>query len=109
MIQMVTPRDVAAAQARGDVIIDVRNADEFASGHIAGAQLVPLFAVPLHMSSFSRRQPIYVVCESGARGQQASQYLDQHGYDVRNMQGGMSAWRSAGLPVTQERSASVIA
>lgn len=106
MIETVSAGDVAAAAARGDLIIDVRTADEFASGHIAGAELVPLFAVPLHMSSFSRRRPIYVVCESGARGQQASQYLDQHGYDVRNLQGGMSAWRAAGLPVTQGRPAS---
>lgn len=109
MIETVAVREVAAANARGDVIIDVRTADEFAAGHIAGAQLVPLFAVPLHMSSFSRRRPIYVVCESGARGQQASQYLDQHGYDVRNMQGGMSAWRAAGLPVAQGRPANATA
>lgn len=95
----VSPREVAAAVARGDMVIDVRTAEEFASGHIAGAHLMPLFAVPLHTASLPRREPIYVVCESGARGAQACQYLDQHGYNASNLQGGMSAWRSAGLPV----------
>jgi len=40
-----------------------------------------------------------VVCESGARSAQACAYLGQQGYDVRSVQGGMTAWRSAGLPV----------
>lgn len=99
----VTSREVAAAVARGDMVIDVRTAEEFDAGHIAGAHLMPLFAVPLHVASLSRRDPIYVVCESGARGAQACQYLEQHGYTAFNMQGGMSAWRSAGLPVRTGR------
>lgn len=99
MIRRASVIEVAAALSRGDAVIDVRTADEFASGHIPGARLMPLFAVPLRLSELDMRRDVFVVCESGARGQQASQYLDARGYTVRNLDGGMSAWRAGGMPV----------
>lgn len=91
-----------ASQARGlrtAVLLDVRNADEYAAGHIDGALFLPLHLVPLRVSELDRTETYYVVCESGARSGQACAYLAQQGYDVRSVNGGMSAWRSAGLPV----------
>ncbi len=85
-----------AALTRGETVIDVRTAQEFDAGHIPGAAFIPLFAVPMRMSELNRHRPVYVVCESGARGFQASQYLNEHGYEVYNLDGGMGAWRAAG-------------
>jgi rhodanese-related sulfurtransferase len=99
MIGRASAADVAAALNRGDMVIDVRTADEYASGHIPGSVFMPLFAVPLRLSELDRRRDVYVVCESGARGQQASRYLDERGYQVRNLDGGMASWRASGMQV----------
>ena len=60
---------------------------------------MPLTTVPLRLSELVRTQPVYVVCESGARAFQAGQYLSQYGYQPVFMSGGMVAHRAAGLPV----------
>jgi rhodanese-related sulfurtransferase len=60
---------------------------------------MPLHLVPLRASELDRSETYYVVCESGGRSGQACAYLAQQGFDVRSVQGGMSAWRGAGLAV----------
>ena len=105
MTTTTTAQELAAAVRRGDTVIDVRTIEEFTAGHVPGAVFMPLHVVPLRLSEFSRRSPVYVVCESGARASQACQYLDQHGYQAVNLHGGMSAWRSAGLPIESSRGA----
>ena len=107
MMATAPAAEVAAAARRGDTVIDVRTAEEYASGHVPGSVFMPLHVVPLRLSEFSRRTPVYVVCESGARAFQACQYLEQHGYQTVNMHGGMTAYRSSGLPVERSRSARV--
>lgn len=99
MMGTATPDQVYAAALRGDTVIDVRDSHEYSAGHVPGARFIPLPIVPLRLSELDRRKPVYVVCESGARGFQASQYLNQHGYTVLNLSGGMGAWRAEGLPV----------
>lgn len=97
-MQLSTVQEAASARAlRRGTIIDVRNADEFAAGHAPGAMFMPLPTVPLRLADLDRRESYFVVCDSGARSFQACSYLAQHGYDVRNVHGGMSAWRAAGL------------
>lgn len=71
-------------------VIDVREDDEFASGHIPGAKSVPLSQFPTELD---KDKSYYVVCQSGGRSSMACQYLAQNGYDVTNVMGGMSAWR----------------
>ena len=88
------------AKDRGEIVIDVRTAAEYASGHIARSIFMPLATVPLRLSELDRHAQVYVVCESGARAYQACQYLQQHGYRAINLDGGMTRWRAAGLPVT---------
>ena len=91
-----TAKTLAASGAK---VVDVRTAEEFGAGHIPGSVFMPLFSVPLRLSELSRRHDVFVVCESGARGQQASEYLDSRGYRVRNLAGGMGAWRASGMQV----------
>jgi len=100
MIHAASIQETSEARAlRRGTLLDVRNADEFSRGHVEGAVFLPLHMVPLRVSELDRAETYYVVCESGARSAQACAYLAQQGYDVRSVQGGMSAWRSAGLPV----------
>ncbi|TDW25276.1 rhodanese-related sulfurtransferase [Breznakia blatticola] len=71
-------------------IIDVREKDEFRSGHIKEAKNVPLSNFDV---SKIKKQPLYVICQSGIRSKQAYQYLRKQGYDVTNVSGGMNAWK----------------
>lgn len=94
--------EAASAAMRGETVIDVRNADEYAAGHVPKSVFMPLPTVPLRTSELNRRAPIYVICESGARAFQACQYLQQHGYRVINVHGGMTSYRQAGLPLAAD-------
>lgn len=98
-METASVHEVAAAALRGELVIDVRNADEYSAGHVARSVFMPLAMVPLRTSELDRHTPVYVICESGARAFQACQYLQQHGYRPINVHGGMAAYRQAGLPL----------
>jgi rhodanese-related sulfurtransferase len=98
-MESASAHEVAAAAARGEVVIDVRNADEYARGHIPRSIFMPLPTVPLRVSDLDRHAPVYVICESGARAFQACQFLQQHGYRAINVDGGMTSYRGTGLPI----------
>lgn len=95
--------DVATAnqlRSQDDVLIlDVRENDEYAAGHIPGATLVPLGQLASRLNELPRDKTIVAVCRSGNRSGQATQLLLQNGFDAHNMQGGMNAWQQAGFEV----------
>ena len=80
-------------------LIDVRSPEEFQfDGHVAGARLIPLPVLAQRLAEIARDVPIALICRSGNRSQVAAEMLIQQGYaDVSNVQGGMIAWRRAGL------------
>lgn len=98
-METASVQQAAAAALRGETVIDVRTASEFDGGHVPQAVFMPLAMVPLRVSELSRKAPVYIVCESGARAFQAGQYLQQHGYRAITVLGGMAAYRAAGLPI----------
>jgi len=80
-------------EAGGVQVIDVREAYEYAMGHIEEAELISLNTIPNNMDKISKDKKIILVCASGARSTSASNYLAQQGYEVYNMVGGMMGWR----------------
>ena len=81
-------------------MIDVREYSEFASGHIAGATLVPLGTLAQASSSWNKSEPLMMVCKSGRRAAQGRQLLATNGFtSIRVLEGGMDAWRAASKPV----------
>ena len=85
-------------------VLDVREPSEYAAGHIEGSVLVPLGQVEARFQELIKRkdQPMLVVCGSGGRSAKAIEILSKHGFSqMRNIQGGMNAWRKASLPVAQ--------
>ncbi len=81
------------------LVIDVRQPDEYRTGHIAGAKLVPLGDLNRKMKDLPKSREIVCVCASGNRSQSATRILMQAGYTVYNMKGGMLSWRRAGFSV----------
>lgn len=81
-------------------LIDVRQADEYRSGHVPGAEFITMSTIPLRLADLPRDEKLYVICESGGRSYQVCSYLEQHGYDVVTVQGGTGAWRMSGRPLT---------
>lgn len=77
--------------SKNTVLIDVRSPDEYRMGHIKHSRNVPLGK----LQSFKHQkadQPIYVICQSGARSKRASRQLQKSGYEVINVRGGISQW-----------------
>lgn len=84
-------------------VIDVRQAREYASGHIEGSELVPLGTLANVCPSWDRSHPIELVCKSGMRATTARSQLLRLGFtDVRVLRGGIDAWRGAGKPLVVE-------
>ena len=82
-------------------VLDVREDDEWAFGHIEGAQHIPLMQLPSRLAELPVAQTL-VVCKVGSRSAQATAYLVQHGYDAVNLEGGMFDWASAGRSMVSE-------
>ena len=83
------------------VLIDVREADEQATGILAGASLIPLAMLPARVAETPglRRAPIVVYCAGGTRSAAATQQLRSLGFDdVRSLRGGFTAWQRRGNP-----------
>lgn len=82
-------------------VLDVRQPDEWAAGHVDDAQFVTGAELPARLDEVPDDQPVAVVCGSGYRASVAASLLAHHGRaDVANVLGGMAAWRRAGLPAT---------
>jgi rhodanese-related sulfurtransferase len=82
-------------------LLDVRQPEEFRSGHIPGAKLIPLNQLHVRMNELPKTQEIICVCQSGNRSLSATRQMAGAGYKVINLQGGMIAWSRSGLPVTK--------
>ena len=81
------------------IVLDVRRRDEYDAEHICNAILIPVTELESRISELMpyNETEIIVYCGTGARSAQASQILVDHNFTkVFDMQGGISAWISAG-------------
>lgn len=87
-------------------LLDVRQPDEFIGplGHIRGAVNVPLAELPARLAELEplRQKRIVATCKAGARSTTAAALLHAHGFDVRVLDGGMTAWNERRMPVERE-------
>lgn len=96
----------AALIHEADVVLDVREPDEFAAGHIPGAINVPRGLLEFKLSAtpeLERRDlDILLYCRSGGRAALAACSLQDMGYaNVRSIEGGYDAWLASGQKVVQ--------
>ncbi|MBT2569950.1 rhodanese-like domain-containing protein [Planococcus sp. ISL-110] len=73
-------------------LIDVRETNEVAAGKIPGAINIPLGLLEFRMSELDKSTEYIMVCRSGGRSGQATRFLENQGYTVTNMDGGMLDW-----------------
>ena len=88
--------EVEAKMDEGFIVLDVRETDEFAEGHIPSAQNKPLSVLQQDdFSELSKEEKYIIICRSGNRSQTASEILANADYDVVNVSAGMSSWTGA--------------
>ncbi len=86
-------------QQGGFRLVDVRTDAEVEKGKIAQGESIPLHLLPLRLNELDKNTPTIFYCQMGGRSAQAASFAASHGFvDVYNMQGGIAAWRQAGLP-----------
>lgn len=103
MADMSEPHVPVTEIPEGAPILDVREDDEFAAGHIEGAQHIPLGDLPVRYGEVPMDVDVYVICRAGGRSRQAVAWLNANGFDAINVDGGMGAWNlDHGKPIVSE-------
>jgi rhodanese-related sulfurtransferase len=100
-IAIVSAQQAAQLQAEeAAALIDVREPREYESLRAPGAVSVPLAEFVARHADLPRDRQLLLVCRSGSRSLRATMFLMQQGFsNVANVDGGMIAWKNAGLPV----------
>lgn len=105
-------RGISPAQAtqlinRNDaVVIDVRDAGEYAAGHLLNAQHIPLAELDKRLGELDKLKdkPVILNCQTGSRSASACDILRKAGFtQVHNLEGGIAAWEQAGMPVSRNK------
>jgi rhodanese-related sulfurtransferase len=97
----LSPKDANERVASGELkIVDVRENWEYARDHIPSATLTPLGQIISRPADVIKSDNVIFVCEVGQRSAVAAEMAAALGMQhVYNLEGGMQAWRTAGLPV----------
>lgn len=92
IVQTLTEEEFRAGYRKAQ-LIDVREPDEYAAGHILGARNIPLTQLRFRMKELRKDQPIYLYCQNGIRSGRAAQMLYRKGYrDLYHLKGGFKMW-----------------
>lgn len=91
---------LASTGPDGPLLVDVREADELAVVRVADALHVPTSTFTDHAEELPKDRPLLIMCATGVRSAAVTGYLLRNGWnDVSNVEGGITAWQRAGLPV----------
>jgi len=103
-IDKITVRNLKQRLQSGEIqVLDVRRQPEWEAGHIESAVLHPLDEFRGTLPKMDRKDPIAVICKSGARSLMACSLLRRAGFQsVATVVGGFDAWQKANLPVASE-------
>lgn len=84
------------------ILVDVREASEFAEGHVLDAKNIPLKDLDSRVAELEKWKAKFVIaiCQSGVRSATATAKLQKAGFaEVYSLDGGLESWRAQGLPV----------
>jgi glyoxylase-like metal-dependent hydrolase (beta-lactamase superfamily II)/rhodanese-related sulfurtransferase len=90
------------ARPKEGTLLDVREPEEYAHGHVPGAVNLPQADLATRLAEVPPDRPVYLICQGGFRSLRAAQFLRQRGFaDVVSVKGGTQAWRAADKPLAQ--------
>lgn len=95
----VTIEDLAQQLDKGAYVLDVREDDEYASGHVPGAHHIPLGQLEARIDEVEDGGRVWVICRSGARSQKGADILFNNGVDAVSVAGGTMGWIDSGRSV----------
>ena len=91
----IPPEQALALREQGAVVVDIRDPQAFAAGHISGATHLDNHSVADFIRNADLDAPTVVVCYHGNSSQGAAAYLISQGFsDVYSMDGGFELWRT---------------
>ena len=98
----ITVTELVKLQQQGNLkLIDVRTGAEIARGKIPQGEALPLHLLPLRMHDLDKSATTVFYCQVGGRSAQAAAFAAANGFsDVYNLQGGITAWAHADLPIS---------
>lgn len=79
-------------------LIDVRENEEVIEGMIPNAKHIRMGDIPDNLEALDKEKEIIFICRSGRRSENVCAYLQDQGYKVRNMVGGMLEWEGQTVP-----------
>ncbi|MHB1117257.1 rhodanese-like domain-containing protein [Sideroxydans sp.] len=100
--QFVDSKGAAERQARGELLLDVREADDYKEFHVPNSTNIPFGRLESRLAELEpyKAKPIMVIDHSGLRSPRAWEQLKKAGFSqVAVVTGGIAEWRKAGLPI----------
>lgn len=93
-IEMITTEELEKKLEAGEKLelVDVREDEEVAQGMIPGAKHIRMGTIPENLDYFDKEKEYIFICRSGGRSENVCHYLQDQGFKVRNMVGGMLNW-----------------
>lgn len=97
----ISAEELHSLLQQGDIrLIDVRTDTEVARGKIPQGESIPLHLIPLRLNELDKQAATVFYCQMGGRSAQAAAFAAGNGFsNVYNLQGGITAWAYAGLPI----------
>jgi rhodanese-related sulfurtransferase len=94
-IQTITTEELQKKIEAGEKLelVDVREDYEVEQGMIIGAKHIPMGEIPAHLDYFDKNKEYIFICRSSLRSENVCLFMQEQGYKVRNMVGGMLEWR----------------
>lgn len=100
----VTPEEARRLMREGAILVDIREADERARERVSGSRHLPLSKLDEAGAALNEGKPVIFYCRSGVRTHaNAARLAERTGCEAYIVEGGLDAWRKAGLPVVTDR------
>ncbi|MDP9434980.1 MAG: rhodanese-like domain-containing protein [Actinomycetota bacterium] len=80
-------------------LLDVREDDEWAAGHVDGSRHIPLKELAARLHELDRTAPVITICRSGGRAGRAAELLAAQGLTAEVLDGGLQQWERERLPL----------
>lgn len=98
-MEEITIAELVEARTHGAVLVDVRETEEYAEGHVPGAIHIPLAQLGHRIGEVPDEESIFVICRSGGRSLRGAEVLEASGRQAVSVAEGTLGWIAAGHPV----------